>query len=174
MIEHAGFIEPDGSFKFDQHIAERIAEQGVYVSPTVQTGYRQREALLAKELERPLTAEDQGRLDGLKAKCESQMEFLGRMWTECGISIISGTDAIQIFGDYCLGLELMAEAGMSNMDVIRASTSVAAKSIGAGDIFGSLTPGMGADMVVVDKDPLEDIRALRSMTMVMRAGDQIV
>ena len=174
MIEHAGFIEPDGSFKFDQHIAERIAEQGVYVSPTVQTGYRQREALVARELERPLTAEEQGRLDGLKAKCESQMEFLGRMWTECGISIISGTDAIQIFGDYCLGLELMAESGMSNMDVIRASTSVAAKSIGAGDIFGSLTPGMGADMVVVDKDPLEDIRALRSMTMVMRAGEQIV
>ena len=63
---------------------------------------------------------------------------------------------------------------MSNMDVIRASTSVAAKSIGAGEVFGSLTPGMGADMVVVDKDPLEDIRALRSMTMVMRAGEQIV
>lgn len=174
MIEHAGFIEPDGSYVFHESIANRIAEQGVYVSPTVQTGYRQREVLQARELERPLTGEEQGRLDGLKAKCESQLEFLGRMWSECGIRIISGTDAIQIFGDYCLGLELMAEAGMSNMDVIKASTSEAATSIGAGDIFGSLAPGMGADMVVVEKDPLEDIRALRSMKMVMRAGEQIV
>ncbi len=174
MIEHAGFIETDGSFKFQPHVAERIAEQGVYVSPTVQTGYRQREVLLARELERPLTAEEQTRLDGLKAKCESQLDFLGRMWNEWDISIISGTDAIQIFGDYCLGLELMSQAGMSNMEVIRASTSVAAKSIGAGDLFGSVEPGKGADLIVVNEDPLQDIRALRSMAMIMRAGERIL
>ena len=127
MIEHAGFREPDGSYKFDNAIAERISEEGLYVCPTVQTGYRQREALMAKELERPLTVQEQGRLDGLKAKCESQLEFLGRMWNDFGINIVSGTDAVEILGDYCLGLELMAQAGMSNMDIIRASTSVAAK-----------------------------------------------
>ena len=174
MIEHAGFIEPDGSFKFVPQIAERIAEQGVYVSPTVQTGYRQREVLLAKELEGPLTGEDQKRLDGLKAKCESQLDFLGKMWTDWGISIISGTDAIQIFGDYSIGLELMADAGMSNMDVIRASTSVAAKSIGAADVFGTVEPGKGADLIVVNKDPIQDIRALRCVDMVMRAGEHIL
>ena len=173
MIEHAGFIEPDGSYKFDDAIAERIAEQGVYVSPTVQTGYRQREALLARELNRPLTAKEQGRLDGLKAKCESQLDFLGRMWNNFNISIVSGTDAVEILGDYCLGLELMAQAGMSNMDIIRASTSVAAQSIDAGHLIGTVEPGKGADLIVVDQDPLQDIRALRSMKMVMRAGEQI-
>jgi len=174
MMEHAGFIEPDGSFKFDPKIAERIAKQGVYVSPTVQTGYRQREVLLAKELELPLTIQEQNKLEALKSKCESQLEFLGRMWKEWDINIISGTDAIQIFGDYCLGLELMSQAGMSNLDVIRASTSVAAKSIGAGNIFGSIEKGKGADLIIVDHDPIADIRALRSMTMVMRAGEQIL
>ena len=79
MIEHAGFIEPDGSFKFVPQIAERIAEQGVYVSPTVQTGYRQREVLhWPRSWRSPLTGEDQKRLDGLKAKCESQLDFLGQ------------------------------------------------------------------------------------------------
>ena len=35
MIEHAGFIEPDGSLKFYPEIAERIAQDGVYLSPTI-------------------------------------------------------------------------------------------------------------------------------------------
>jgi len=174
MIEHAGFIEPDGSYKFYPDIGERIAEQGVYVSPTVQTGYRQREVLLAKQSEGPLTDSEQHKLEGLKAKCESQLEFLGRMWKESGIQIISGTDAIQIFGDYCLGLELMSEAGMSNMDVIKASTSTAADSIGISSFTGSVKPGHGADLIIVDQDPLQDIKALRTMSMVMREGEQIV
>ena len=63
--------------------------------------------------------EEHARLESVKAKCESQLEFVGRMWTEWGIRIIAGTDAIQSFGDYCLGLELHSDAGMSNMDVIR-------------------------------------------------------
>ena len=48
MMEHGGFIEPDGSYVFRPEIAERIARQGMYVSPTVQTGYRGREALLER------------------------------------------------------------------------------------------------------------------------------
>ena len=174
MIEHAGFRELDGSYRFDNDIAERISEQGVYVCPTVQTGFRQREALLARELERPLTAAEQGRLDGLKAKCESQLEFLGRMWNDFDISIVTGTDAVEILGDYCLGLELMAQAGMSNIDIIRASTSVAAQAMDLAHLIGTLEPGKEADLIVVDQDPLQDIRALRSMSMVMRGGQQIV
>ena len=174
MIEHAGFREPDGSYKFDNAIAERISKEGVYVCPTVQTGFRQREALLALELERPLTIVEQDRLDGLKAKCESQLEFLGRMWNDFDIDIVTGTDAVEILGDYCLGLELMAQAGMGNMDIIRASTSVGARAMNVENLVGTVEPGKEADLIVVDRNPLEDIRALRSMRMVMRAGDWIV
>ena len=174
MIEHAGFIEPDGSYKFYPEIGERIAEQGVYVSPTVQTGYREREVLLAKQSEGPLTDNEHRRLESLKAKCESQLDFVGRMWKESGIQLISGTDAIQIFGDYCLGLELMSQAGMSNMDIIKASTSIAAEAIGISNLTGSVQPGKEADLIIVDQDPLQNIKALRTMSMVMRAGEQIV
>ena len=174
MIEHAGFIEPDGSYKFDPRIAERIAEQGVYVSPTVQTGFRGRVRLLAQAETEPLSMEEHARLESLKAKCESQLEFVGRMWTDWGIRIIAGTDAIQSFGDYCLGLELHSEAGMSNMDVIRSATSEAAESIGMSDQVGTLEAGKEADLIVVEQDPLQDIRALREMAMVMRAGRQIL
>ena len=173
MIEHAAFIEPDGSFKFDSRIVERIAKQGVYVSPTVQTGYRQQEELLTKESEAPLSKAYQLRLDGLKAKCESQLEFLRRMHQEWDINIISGTDSIQLFGDYCLGLELMSKAGMSNQEIIASSTNLAAQAIGIDRTVGSISPGKSADLIVVEKDPLRDITALRNVSMVMRAGDLV-
>ena len=174
MIEHAGFIEPDGSYRFDPLVAERIAKQGTYISPTVQTGYRGMEALLNKQEREGLTPAEEERLEWAKGKCESQMEFLGKLWADWQVPIVSGTDAIAAFGDYCIGLEIMAEAGMSNMEVIRSSTSLNAQGIGVGDLVGSVEVGKDADLIVVDKNPLEDMKALRNMTMVMRLGERIV
>ena len=102
------------------------------------------------------------------------MEFLGRLWIEWDIKIVAGTDAIQTFGDYCLGLELQSQACMSNMEVIRSTTSVAAKAIGMDDQIGTVEAGKAADLIVVEQDPLENISALRTMTMVMREGRVIV
>ncbi len=170
-IEHATFIEPDGSYRFNPWIAERIARQGVRVSPTVQTGYRKRERLLARrEQGHPLTPEERRRLEDLHVKCEKQVEFLGRLWSDWGVSIVAGTDAIQSFGDYCLGLELQIQAGMSPEDVIRSATSVAAQAVGLGDVVGAIEAGKEADLIVVDRNPLRDIRALRRMRMVMQGG----
>lgn len=170
-IEHATFIEPDGSYVFNPRIAERIASQGVRVSPTVQTGYRRREKLLAmREKGHALSPKDKVRLENLQIKCERQVEFLGRLWSEWGITIVAGTDAISSFGDYCLGLELQVEAGMSTSDVIRSATGVAAQAVGLDHLVGTLAPGKEADLIVVDQDPLADIRAFRSMRMVMQRG----
>ena len=170
-IEHATFIEPDGSYRFNPRIAERIARQGILVSPTVQTGYRKREMLLARRAQgHALTPEEKRRLEDLQVKCERQVEFLGRLWSEWEVSIVAGTDAIQTFGDYCLGLELQVQAGMSPADVIRSATSVAARAVGVGHLVGTIEPGKEADLIVVDQDPLQDIRALRSMRMVMQGG----
>ena len=41
---------------------------------------------------------------------------------------------------------------------------------GIGDITGTLEPGKCADMIVVEKNPLEDIRALRNVDMVVSQG----
>ena len=173
-IEHATFIEPDGSYRFNPAVAERIARQGVLVSPTVQTGYRKREKLLRRrEQGHDLTPEQRHRLEDLNVKCEKQVEFLGRLWSEWEIPIVAGTDSIQTFGDYCLGLELQVHAGMSPADVIRSATSVAARAVGMGHAVGTVEPGKEADLIIVDRDPLSDIRALRSVRMVMQKGNVI-
>ena len=176
MIEHLGFNEPDGSYKFYPHVVEKMAKKGTYLSPTVQTGYRGRESLLMKKEEqgKKFSKEDQVRLDWVAAKCENQLAFLGRAWSEFGVQPIAGTDAISGFGDYCIGLELMSDAGMSNMDIIQAATGTAAKAMHVEDLTGTVVPGLEADLIVVDNNPLENIKALRKMTMVMRGGERIV
>ena len=174
MMEHVGFIESDGSYVFRPEVAERIAQQEMYVSPTVQTGYRGREALLEQSRNSQLSPMEKLHLEALQAKCESQLEFLGRLWSEWDVKIAAGTDAIQTFSDYCLGLELQSQAGMSNMEVIKSATSGAAKAIGMDSQIGAVAAGKAADLIVVEQDPLEEISALRNMTMVMREGRVIV
>jgi len=51
--------------------------------------------------------------------------------------------------------------GMSPYDAIRAATGVAARAIHREGVVGALTPGAVADLLVVDGDPLEDIRVLQ-------------
>ena len=98
------------------------------------------------------------------------MEFLRRLWSEWDIKIVAGTDAIQTLGDCCLGLELQSQAGMSNMEVIRSTASVAAKAIRMDNQIGTVEAGKAVDLIVVEQDSLEDISALRAMTMVMPVG----
>ena len=68
----------------------------------------------------------------------------------------------------------MSEAGMSNKDIIKASTSAAAEAIGISNLIGSVQPGKEADLIIVDKDPLQDIKALRTMSLIMKSGEKIV
>ena len=174
MMEHGTFKEPDGSYVFDPRIADRMAGQDMYLSPTLPAGYRYKEGLLERERAGDsLTPLQQKRLDDWKTERDSQIESLSKLWHEWEIRVVAGTDALQSFGDYCLGLELQAQAGMGNMDIIKSATSVAAEAVGIGDLVGTIETGKEADLIVVDKDPLEDISALRTMTMVMRAGKLI-
>jgi imidazolonepropionase-like amidohydrolase len=48
---------------------------------------------------------------------------------------------------------------------------VAAEALGVGDELGSLEPGMLADMVVVEGDPLRDIRDARRVKLVIKNGE---
>lgn len=59
---------------------------------------------------------------------------------------------------------------MSNMDVIVAATSGAAKLLGWEKNAGSLTRGKWADIIAVSGDPLKDIRATEKVEFVMKNG----
>ena len=60
--------------------------------------------------------------------------------------------------------------GVSNTFALYTATCRGAEMAGIGDITGTLEPGKCADMIVVEKNPLEDIRALRNVDMVVSQG----
>ena len=60
--------------------------------------------------------------------------------------------------------------GVSNTFALYTATCRGAEMAGIGDITGTLEPGKCADMIVVEKNPLEDIRAFRNVDMVVSQG----
>ncbi|MBX3594601.1 amidohydrolase family protein [Sphingomonas sp.] len=67
-------------------------------------------------------------------------------------------------------LEAHRLGGMTPMEILHAATAGAAETIGRLDDMGTLQPGKYADLVVFDRDPLNDIRDTRSVALVMRGG----
>ena len=62
------------------------------------------------------------------------------------------------------------EGGQPAMDAIVATTSLNAAALGLADRIGTLAPGMDADLIAIDGDPLTDITALQRVVFVMRGG----
>ncbi|HNM25481.1 MAG TPA: amidohydrolase family protein, partial [Saprospiraceae bacterium] len=67
-------------------------------------------------------------------------------------------------------LWMLAQGGMSNLQVIRCGTINGAKHLGMDKEIGSITPGKLADLVVLDANPLDDIRNTEKISMVMVNG----
>src|SRR5690606_7185363 len=71
-----------------------------------------------------------------------------------------------------LEMEMMAEAGMTPMEIIVSASQTTAEYLGLKDL-GSLAPGHWADFLVLDADPLEDIRNAREIVGVYIGGEEV-
>jgi hypothetical protein len=67
-------------------------------------------------------------------------------------------------------LWMMASGGMSNHDALRVATLNGAEAIGLGGDIGSLDVGKMADLLVLDRNPLDDLRNSTSLAYVMKNG----
>jgi len=96
---------------------------------------------------------------------------------DAGLLVAMGTDAgpfANRFQGYFehLELEMMAESGLTPAQIIRSATSDAARAMKV-DGIGALKKGAWADFVVLERDPLKDIRNTRSIASVWIAGNQV-
>jgi len=64
----------------------------------------------------------------------------------------------------------LVNAGLSALDVLRIATLEAAISVGADAHLGTIVPGKFADLVLLDADPLEDIRHTQAIWRVIKGG----
>jgi hypothetical protein len=97
-----------------------------------------------------------------------------RLLSEAGIVLLAGTDVgvpFQVPG-YSLHVELerLVEAGLSPLQALKTATLNPARVLKLTDSLGSIEPGKLADMVLLDANPLEDIRHTRRIRAVIADG----
>ncbi|WP_431803308.1 amidohydrolase family protein [Halobacillus andaensis] len=113
-------------------------------------------------------------LDKAKEVVAPQQEMLEEA-IRMGVNIATGTDCgspVTPPEYYFDELTIMNEAGMSPMEVIQASTRVAADCLGLED-RGVLAEGKKADLLITGENPLEDLSSLRNDKQIMKNGEFI-
>ena len=96
---------------------------------------------------------------------------------DAGVHIASGTDSgpparFQGYFEH-VELEELVKSGLTPAQALAAGTDTAARCMGLGDRLGTLAPGRAADLVVLSRDPLENIRNTRAIESVWIAGNRV-
>jgi imidazolonepropionase-like amidohydrolase len=169
----------------DGLLAEMLVEDVVYMT-TLMVGEGYREVLGADvrltEIERrlgdPEVIASWSRLPrslafATPAVSRAEAENLRRV-ADRGITVAAGSDAGNIGTLHGPALhremELMAEVGLMTHQVIAAATLGGAKAMGRADELGTVEEGKIADLVILNADPLQDIRNTRTIHRVIKGG----
>lgn len=97
-----------------------------------------------------------------------------KILSDAGVLIATGTDAGNIgtlhASSYLTELKAMQKSGMNNWKIIQASTINGAKVFDKENEFGSVTTGKKANLVLLDKNPIEDIENLTKINTIINKG----
>jgi imidazolonepropionase-like amidohydrolase len=99
-------------------------------------------------------------------------EFMRRAVKIPGLKIVFGSDALA--GSHGRNAEEFIDrardVGVDPMAAMVSANSLAAEALGMLDQIGSISPGLQADIIALDGDPLKDITAVRRVVFVMKGG----
>jgi imidazolonepropionase-like amidohydrolase len=175
MIIHCVFEDDHGVYEWRDDLAEQLAKAKAWVNPTLHVA---RAGVWAAEATIRATGETPAKiayLDGLKRSLEHRMEVTGRL-AKMGVGVTAGSDSP--WSNYGPGLfvheiELMRDAGLSNIEALVSALSGAAASIGLDGTAGVLAAGRQADVLVVDGDAVGDLSSLWKVRDVFQAGKRV-
>lgn len=166
-IEHCSWMGRDGR-AYDPLLVDRMTANGVFVDFTPAVSYRM------VEDHDPAWSELRQRLRRVR---ETRVPTMAPMW-KAGVQFYFGSDAgtpLTFFEDFALVLELsVLEGGLPAEVVIAAATGTAARALGIEGDTGTIAAGKAADLLLIEGDPLRDIRALRQVRRVYRGGRLVV
>ncbi len=117
----------------------------------------------------------QDSLDFMNVEYEKLSSLIAPM-RKAGVMLMAGTDSGADFAipgeELHRELELLVQAGLSPLEALRSATVEPAKYLGTHDL-GGITPGKVADIVLLDANPLKDIRNTRKIAAVIVKGDYL-
>jgi imidazolonepropionase-like amidohydrolase len=150
-IEHGGLI--------DDATAELMAKKGIFLVPTLSA--LRITAEKGAQMGRPAWLVEVSR-----QRAPSQIATFAKS-VRAGVPIVTGVDSI---GEMVREMELLLEGGLSPMDTLVAATGRAARCLDIADTVGTVEVGKMADLIVVDGDPLTDVRTLDKLDWVIKGG----
>ncbi len=182
-----GFLHGRIGIGLEREIAEQIAAADAFVVPNMGLGELRREAVgLDPFLRASLPESVADRLgesaqrlrepSNLESR-ENELRASFKHLLDANVDILLGTDAGAV-PDHFFGytghreLEIFVRLGMTPMQAIISATSKPAQRLGLNDL-GLLRPGYNAALIVLDENPLEDIRNTRSIFAVYLNGERV-
>jgi imidazolonepropionase-like amidohydrolase len=134
-----------------------LAEKNIFLSPTL-AAFEKRS--------------DQG--DQVEVNAFNNMlSFIGKA-KKAGVRVVVGSHTYVAYAEYGYAyfreMELLQEAGLTPMEVIVAATMENARYFRVDERLGSIEKGKLADIVIIEGDPLKDIKAMRNVRRVMMNG----
>ena len=174
-ILHCAFYDNDGSYRFDEQTADRLASSEVWLNPTMGLGNANRELLIKIKGERALTDEEEERLErSTVAGSNSLAQFSALV--KAGVKLVGGSDcgwSYYPFGDFQGEVMSLHSAGLTRIEAIHAGTRSPAMALGISDTIGTVEAGKEADLLVVNGDPTQDLECLRDVVAVFKAGKRV-
>ena len=160
-IEHGTYLNQD------PRVMERMAKESIFLVPTLKAGFD------------VIFGDKPGIPDWIMEKSKETQEdalLSLRRAHEMGVPIAMGTDAATPYnfhGENAMELYYMSQAGLTAMECIVASTQNAARALGWDHKLGTLTSGKLADLIILKKNPLEDLKSIadrKNIEQVMQGG----
>jgi imidazolonepropionase-like amidohydrolase len=162
QIEH-GTLASDDDLKL-------LVQKGVWLDP--QAGLVMENYLLNKDKFVGTPGFTEEAFQTIKEIIPSYHDFLKQALKVPGLKIVFGSDALA--GSHGRNAEefidRVRDGGVDPMAAMVSANSLAAEALRMGSQIGSIAPGLEADIIALDGDPLKDINAVRRVVFVMKGG----
>lgn len=162
QVEH-GTLSSDDDLKL-------MADKGTYLDP--QAGLVIENYLLNKDKYLGTPGYTEEGFAAMERVLSLNHELVKRASKIRGLKIVFGTDAVA--GAHGRNAEefidRVRDGGVDPMTAMVSANSLAAEAIRMSDQIGSIAPGLQADIIALDGDPLKDITAVRRVSFVMKSG----
>jgi imidazolonepropionase-like amidohydrolase len=158
----AGVNSIEHGFFLDDEAIELMLEKNAYLVPTLNAPYQIIRGGIKGGVPRYAVEKS-------KAVMKSHFQSVRRAY-KAKIPIAMGTDAGTPFnchGENLKEMELLVKAGMTPMEAMTATTKIASEVLGLEKKIGTLEKGKLADLIVVDGNPLKDIRVLQEKDKIL-------